>query len=360
MRFLLFLLLLSFTVRAQENDTLFSQINAIQNDTERVNQLYKRGYELRNQNPQWAFEYGKRANREALKTRSERHIAKSYNLLGVMYHKCGNYKTALHYHKRALQLREKNRDILGIAFSQTNLGNVYSGLNMFEEAESAYLAAIHNYEILDEKTRIADCLLNLGGMKYVQKRYDEAIEYYKMAVEVTPMNDYYTKAIYYTNMAAAFIKKGMPEKGIALSEDALKLRIMVDNYLETADNYLNLGDAYLQKKDFVKAKYYIDTALFIANREDYFELKHEAYETLSRYYYETMKFEQALYWLKKHYALGDSIRILREEVQKNFDFDEDVKSYQYQEPQALQNVWLLTLIFAMIIFVPFYLIRFKR
>jgi tetratricopeptide (TPR) repeat protein len=359
MRILLFLLVISSTLRAQENDSLFSRIMVIKNDTERVNRLYKRGYDLRNQNPQWAFEYGKRTENEALKTHSEKHIAKSYNLLGIMFYKKGNYKNALRYHKQALLLRKKNKDTLGMAFSQTNLGNVYSGMSLFGEAEEFYLSAIRNYESLGDKKRIADCLLNIGGMNYVQKKYDEAIENFKLAAEITPMNDYDAKAIYFTNMAAAFIKKGLAEKSIAYSEDALKLRIMVDNNLETADNYLNLGDAYLQLKDFKKAKHYIDTASFIAERDEYFELRREAAETFSRYYYDIKNFEQAYNWLKKYQTLGDSIRSLQEEEKQEFYFDEEV-NYSNDQEQSLQNIWLLVTVFALVIFIPFYLIRFKR
>lgn len=372
MRFFLFLFFISFSVHAQDNDTLFSRIISVQNDTERVNQLYKRGFSLRNQNPQWAFEYGKRAETEALKTKSKKHIAKSYNLLGIMFYKRGNYRTAMRYHKQALHLREKINDVLGIAQSQTNLGNVYSDIEMLYEAEEAYLNAIKAYKQSGNNEKITDCLLNIGVLKHKQKQYDAAIGSYKMATEILPMNDYYSKAIFLTNIGAAYVGKGMIdmvkgtidkemiEKGIAYNQDALKLRLMADNYLETGDNYLNIGEAHLPLGNFDKAKYYIDTALYIANKNNYFELRYQAYKGLALYHNETKNFKEAFVWLKKYYDLGDSIIAMQAEDKRQFDFDEEAEHYQYQKHQALHNVWLLVSVFALVIFIPFYFIRFKR
>src|SRR6185369_8611512 len=105
MRLTVFLLLIYTIVRSQESDTVLPRILALHNDTEKVNQLYARGFSLRNSDPQTAFYYANLCEERAQISESKIHLAKSYNLLGILFYKKGDYKTALAYHKKSLALR---------------------------------------------------------------------------------------------------------------------------------------------------------------------------------------------------------------------------------------------------------------
>jgi hypothetical protein len=78
-------------MNGQLNDSLLYQTQHIENDTERVNQLYKIGFDNRNIDPDMSYEFAKICEQEALKTNSAKHVAKAYNLLGVLYYKKGNF-----------------------------------------------------------------------------------------------------------------------------------------------------------------------------------------------------------------------------------------------------------------------------
>ena len=107
MRFSLFLLLIYNALSGQENDTLLPRILALNNDTEKVNQLYTRGFSLRNSDPQTAFYYANLCEEKAQISESKIHLAKSYNLLGILFYKKGDYKTALAYHKKAVSVKNR-------------------------------------------------------------------------------------------------------------------------------------------------------------------------------------------------------------------------------------------------------------
>jgi tetratricopeptide (TPR) repeat protein len=361
MRLFIFLLFVSIIAKAQNNDTLLPKILALKSDTEKVNQLYQYGFNIRNNDPQLSFHYAKLCEQTAVQSNSKRHLAKSYNLLGILFYKKGNYKRALNYHKQALKIREECGDALGIGLSQTNLGNVYADLNMAEKAEHCYLEAIAAYKESKHEERIVACLLNIGVLKQEMKQYELAVQNYELANQLTDANDYNTKAIFLTNMAQAHIENGMIEKGIALNQDALKLRLIADNHVETADNYLNIGGAFLKLKDLLKAKYYIDTAYCIATKYDYFELKYQASDILASYFFETKDFEKAFFWQKKFSDLKDSIYQIQVSENKLNDFDElELLQTDEKPKEEVKNINLLICLLVLIITIPFILIRFKR
>jgi len=130
MRFLLINLSLSFTFISYgyQNDSLLFQLKQIPNDTERVNQIYKAGFNLRNTNPALAYLYAVACEEEAKRARSAKHLAKSYNLIGILCYKKGDYTKALHLQKSALALNESIKYNYGAAINETNLGNIYSDI----------------------------------------------------------------------------------------------------------------------------------------------------------------------------------------------------------------------------------------
>src|SRR6478736_4221963 len=104
MRIIVVLYFMTVSCFAQVKDSVLYQFTQIKNDTERVNQIYKTGFELRNMDPEKAYRFAVACEKEALKTKSHKHIAKSYNLLGVLYYKKANYNKALRYQKKSLAL----------------------------------------------------------------------------------------------------------------------------------------------------------------------------------------------------------------------------------------------------------------
>jgi tetratricopeptide (TPR) repeat protein len=121
MRIIILLIITTITCIAQVPDSVLYQLKNIPNDTERVNQIYKAGFEMRNSNPEVAYQYALVCEQEALKSNSNKHLAKSYNLLGVLFFKKGDYSSAIKFQKKALGLNQVSKYNLGMAINQTNL-----------------------------------------------------------------------------------------------------------------------------------------------------------------------------------------------------------------------------------------------
>ena len=358
MRCFLFLFMLSFCAKAQAPDTLLPYLLEIKNDTNRINQIYQRGFELRNVNPQMAFQYAKIVEEQALQLQSKKHIAKAYNLLGVLFYKKGDFKTALSYHQQAYQLRKIGGDILGCAISQTNMGNIYVDLKLFKTAEKCHLEAMQIYNQLKDKKRLANCLINLGALKQHRNQQDAAYEYYTLANQIgEELNDYEVRSICLNNMAIVFFSKKNFAKSIALNYDALKLRNLMDDNVEVTDSYLNLASNYIQLKDFIQAKTFLDTAFLLSQHFDYFEAKQEAHKLYSDYFAATGNYQEAFAWLEKYDRIRDSVLNSENTI---VDFDSKAEHEEKLPNHFASNLWLIISIFVALIIIPYSLIRYKR
>ena len=80
LRYFIVFIFLSGIAFSQDSDTLLNHILKIENDTEKVNQLYKKGFDLVDKDPKLAWSYAQYCENIAQKTKSLNHICKSYNL----------------------------------------------------------------------------------------------------------------------------------------------------------------------------------------------------------------------------------------------------------------------------------------
>jgi hypothetical protein len=108
---------------------LLYQIKTIENDTERVNQLYKTGFDIRNTDPELSYKIAGICEQESQKSKSIIHLSKSNNLLALLFYKKGDYTKALQYQKKSLLLSQAINNQFWIAINQANLGNIYSYIN---------------------------------------------------------------------------------------------------------------------------------------------------------------------------------------------------------------------------------------
>lgn len=363
MRLAVFLSVLFHSLAGRQNDTLLTRILSLRSDTEKVNQLYLQGFSLRNTNPRLAFYYANLSEERAHVSGSKQHLAKSYNLLGILFYKKGDFTKALAYHQKALALRTECKDGNGMAISHTNLGNIYTDLQLFEKAEQAYMQALEIYKELGDEKRAGDCLINMGVLKQTLKQNETAFENYVVALKLAEkINDYQMRALCLNNMAQVFFDKGSYEKSIAYNEGALKLRNRMDNNLEVADSYLNLASNYIKVRDFEKARECLDTAYTIAKTYRYYAAVQHAFRMYSEYYAALRHYEQAYYWLNRHQLSKDSITAEQSTRASEFDFEEpEITGYKLlPETQKINNLWLLVSVLVLAVIIPLFLIRFKR
>jgi tetratricopeptide (TPR) repeat protein len=354
-------LFLTFSLNSfsEGNDTLLPRILSLTNDTVKFNRLYETGFALRNKDPFKAYQYASYAEKVAAATGLQKLIAKSYNLLGILFYKKGNFKNALSYHNRALKIRQATKDIAGMAQSFLNAANIYSDLKIFKKAEETYLAALDAYTQVGNLKQQLNCLTNLGTLNHEFKNYEAAFQNYSMAYSLAEENDYETKAMCLTNMSVYYMNHKELEKALAANEDAIQLRVLSENTREIADNILNIGLIHTDLKNYAEAKGYIDSAYHLAAQYAYFSLQHTACRTYSHYYDETKNYELAYFWMKRYHAIKDSL-FLQELQSQVYDLEEEQEEVAEDVPSKMKSYWLILLLAGMVVAVPYILIQYKR
>lgn len=362
MKLLVISMLLSFTGFSQVNDSLLYQIKSIENDTERVNQLYKTGFEIRNTDPELSYKIASTCKKEALKSKSILHLAKSYNLLALLFYKKGDYTKALQYQKQSLRLSETIQNQYWIAINQANLGNIYSDINYPKLAEHAYLQSLQASNQTGNTLQITRCLINIGVLKHSQKELNAAIMQFDEAMKyANDIGNQELLADCYNNIGTILREQHKLDSALLYLEEGLKIRQLIDNEFELADSYNNIAMVYILQKSFNQASNYILLTNDICTKFGYPEALVELYQTQAEFYEAQNIFEQANIFLKKYHALKDSLKQIEQEDKDLIFIDEDAKSEtQQQTTKSTSNNWLLFSLVILIIGIPFFLIRFKR
>lgn len=360
LRFFIVFIFCGFKLLSQDADTLLTTILRIENDTLRVNQLYSKGFDLVDKNPQLAYAYALNCEKAAKKSKSIAHISKSKNLLGILFYTHGHYKRAVVYFEEYLKGSLALNNTIGIAFGYMNLGNAYMSLEEFDKVEHFYLKAIYYYNILNSKNDVANGLTNLGVLKQLQEQWDAALENYQKAFEIgKELSDYNIKANCLNNMAEIFFKKGDYERALAYNNDALELREFMDLDVDISDSYLNVAEISLKQKNIALAEENLDLALQICNKTGYIQGKIKYYKLFSELQEQKNNYQSSIEYFKLYTQLKDSVR-LTEGDELKFNFKETIDPQFTHTESPIKNKWLLTFVSLLLIIIPFILIRYKR
>jgi tetratricopeptide (TPR) repeat protein len=363
MKLLIISVLLSFTGFSQVNDSLLYQIKSIENDTERVNQLYKTGFDLRNTDPELSYKIATTCEKEALKCKSAIHVAKSNNLLALLFYKKGDYNKALEFQKKSLQLSQSANNQYWIAINQANLGNIYSDINYPKLAEYSYLQSLQASNLTGNTLQITRCLINIGVLKHDQKELNSAIKQFEEAMRYA--NDIGNQELIAdcnNNIGTILREQNKLDSALLYLEEGLKIRQLIDNEFELADSYINIAMVYVLQKNFNQASNYILLATENSKKYDNQEALVELYHTQSQFYEAQQNFEQANTFLKRYYTLKDSLQKIEQEDNAIVFLDEKMVNETPNEStsHSSNNYLLLFSLIILMIGIPLFLIRFKR
>jgi tetratricopeptide (TPR) repeat protein len=353
-------LLICVSVSAQNFDSLVFASVKLTNDTERVNLFYKEGFKARVFAPQYAYNCAKQAEFFGQQSGSQKHLAKAYNLLGVLYYRKGDLKKALNFHLRALDMRERIDDKGGIAMSETNLGNVYSDLHKIEMAERSYLHALQLNTDLGNEKQTGNCCINLGVLKMDGKKTQEAETYFLAAYKIAKsLMDYDLEALCLNNLAVTNIENKNYEAAVGNCLDALKAKDITGNEMDKTDSYINLARAYFRLNNQKDCEYYIAKADSLCSVFDYVDAKIKLL-LLRSGINEEKDPVQALYFYKAYLTLKDSIEKENGLIVMSNDFnDEKIELPKSQHEFNFPYVMLISL-FLICFTVLFIIYRNKR
>jgi serine phosphatase RsbU (regulator of sigma subunit)/Tfp pilus assembly protein PilF len=190
-----------------------------------------------------------------------------YDLMGSFYReRMKNYKQALDYAAKGLQIRKTQGNKRLIAISMINTGNIYYDLNDYKQALQYFTDALDTLRIIKQKNAEADVENNIGSVYSDLKEYDKSIEYYQMALSIyDSVKSEADIAMCYENIGNVYNMKGEPKEGIKFLEQSIEISRKMGAKDLIAAAYSFLAEGHSKLGDYKKA---FDYELALTNLKD--------------------------------------------------------------------------------------------
>ena len=185
--------------------------------------------------------------------------------LGISYGSLGDFRRAIEYHEKALQIAINIGDHTTESGCYLNLGNAYSDLGDFKRTIECYRKALQTaIEIGYRKVELA-CYNGLGKVYNDMGDFKHAIEYneksLQMAIEI---GDRVVESKSSMNLGISYGSLGDFRRAIEYNEKSLQMAIEIGDRATEAKCYTNLGVAYAKLDDFGRSIENYSQALKIA------------------------------------------------------------------------------------------------
>ncbi len=187
-------------------------------------------------------------------------ISECYKEMGHFYYKRGDQQQAISHYKKALTISEKLNDKEEVFGVLNDIGWSYILIGDYDEAESIYKEALLKGKGTKNKTLLSGCFSDLGIIYSYQGNYTIALDYYKKSLEIAQKHvDSVAIGNVFGNMGPIYTELENYDKAIDCFKESINY--LKGNYKNaTASNYNNIGLAYTAKKEYKRARQYLNDA----------------------------------------------------------------------------------------------------
>jgi tetratricopeptide (TPR) repeat protein len=198
--------------------------------------------------------------------------ANIYYMLGMIKHGQGNYREAITFHEKALELKQKNLppNHPSLATSYNNIGAVYENMGEYSKALSSYEKAleIRQQSLPSNHPSLATSYNNIGLVYENIGEYSKALSYYEKALEIyqkTLPSNHPDLATSYNNIGGVYNSMGEYQRALSYLERALEIKqkSLPSNHPNLAVSYNNIGLLYHKMGEYSKALSFLEKAVEI-------------------------------------------------------------------------------------------------
>ena len=185
--------------------------------------------------------------------------------LGMAYYDIGQYKTAIKYHQRCLEIAKEVGHQAGEETSYGNLGCAYDSLGQFKTAIEYHQRHLEIAKEVGDKAGEGTSYGNLGCAYRSLGQFKTAIEYHQRGLEIAKEVGH--KALEgrsYYNLGCAYCSLGEFKTAIEYNQRGLEIAKEVGDKAGEGRSYGNLGCAYCSLRKFKTAIEYLQRCLEIA------------------------------------------------------------------------------------------------
>jgi PAS domain S-box len=236
-------------------------------------------------------------------------IAQSWDKLGNTYWFSTNYDKALDCYLKALSIYENTNYKPGIAKCYYHIGSLYTVLEDNTKAIGFLEKSLKFYTDYSDLETLSELYYRLGYAHQEQKRFDLAINFYKMARSIyDSLKTERKSAKIDRSIAKIYFDQGNIVQAISLAEKSLNTFEKYDYTWGRIEASNDLGKYYIHEEEYDKAKTYLNQALKLATKFKSWELLKSTYLELSHLYDAKNDYKKSLYYYKRFQVVNDSVQ----------------------------------------------------
>jgi serine phosphatase RsbU (regulator of sigma subunit)/Tfp pilus assembly protein PilF len=332
---------------ASENpylDSLKRELKVVKNDSVKLILLY----EIGDQERILRISYWDSLHVFAKKINDKEYESEILNNKAFIYQTQGNVKKAIEYFLKSLKLREKNKNLSGVANSYNNIGYVYSSVGKKEKALYYYLKSFKIRKELNDDVGTASSANNIGSFYMDENDFKKALYYYNLSYELRKNSeDLHGLAYTLNNLGTIYMKLNDFDKALKYHLKSFELRNKIGDTKGIAYSLNNIGRIYQKNGNIDLALQKCQEAYSIANKLPYPELKLDVVDNLYLIYKAKNQNTKALEMLEIVLVLKDSLfndgiknAVLESEMQYEFDKKEALVKAKQDKRNALAKAEL--------------------
>ncbi len=250
----------------------------------------------------------------------------------------GKFGKAILNRNEAIKLLDKSKaneknKLVQIA----ELGDDYLRMGKFKTAKMLVDTAMNYFVSIKDSIQIANCASPLSFISLIEKKYDEALKFANLALDIRLKHgNSYEIAAGYNNIAIVYMSMGDYKKGLdyLLKTKAIYKEINYD--IEMPKIYLNIGQCHQNLNNNNEALESFIKAYTLAGERKQMEDKKWALYMIASVYNDIRDYKNALLYYKKFSSLKDSMVNMEKEIAV-----ENVAA-KYQLEQKEQNLKLIS------------------
>jgi len=174
-----------------------------------------------------------------------------YNLLGNGYYEKGDYKEALKYYLRSVELYKKNKFEREMLFPYNNIAEIYKAYKKYDKSLTIYKNIFHSSKGFGEKEITAVSVWNMGEVYFLLNDFGNAEKYFTDAEKLFFDSGFYTKYENYIKVffAKLYFQNNRPEISEEYVDDVLLSAYEKGELKEYADALTIKGKLVSKKKE---------------------------------------------------------------------------------------------------------------
>ncbi|CAH3186124.1 unnamed protein product [Porites evermanni] len=228
--------------------------------------------------------------------------------LGIAYYSLGDFRKAIEYHERHLEISREVGDRAGERKAYCNLGNAYDSLGDFQKAIEYHERDLKISKEMGDRAGEGRAYCNLGNAYDSLGYFQKAIEYHERHLKISKeVGDRAGEGKAYGDLGNACRSLGDFQKAIEYHERHLKISEEVGHRAGEGRAYGNLGNACHSLGDFQKAIEYHERRLKISKEVGDRAGEGGACGNLGNAYHSLGDFQKAIEYHERHLKISKEV-----------------------------------------------------